>query len=167
MKTPRWLATLAALVAPPLVGCDAFEKTIDGVAAPLKEPELPNCSRILTCCANLDSRVGMPQSVKDACGGIVTPTDTIIVQYQQSKLAIQQSASTSAEAKAQLLAELRTNTQATMEPACRCLLEETVGNISLDGFLSPLDCETITTSGALPDNQQCDDVTGVITNPQP
>ncbi|MFO0745883.1 MAG: hypothetical protein U1F43_09445 [Myxococcota bacterium] len=150
-----------------LSSCDALEQSLQGQAAPLKEPELPNCSRILTCCANLDARTLMPDSVKQACAGITTPTDSVIVQYQSSKATIQQSTTMTPQAKASALDELRRDTQATMEPACRCLLEETVGNVSLDDFLAPADCETVTTSGALPDNAKCDDVTGVITNPQP
>lgn len=145
-----------------LVACDALERSFEGTAAPLREPDLPNCSRILNCCTNLDRQTIVPSSVKDACHGVATPTDTLIEQYQVSRANIQASTSTSAETKAQLIAELRTNTQASLEPACRCLLEETVGNISLDGFLSPADCETITTSGSLPAGAQCDDVTGVI-----
>ena len=148
-----------------LGACDAVEQSLQGSAAPLREPDLPNCSRILNCCTNLDRQSIVPSSIKEACHGVATPTDTLIDQYQVSRANIQASTSTSAETKAQLIAELRTNTQASLEPACRCLLEETVGNISLDGFLSPADCETITTSGALPDGAQCDDVTGVIKSP--
>ena len=38
-------------------GCDSVERAFDGVAAPLKEPELPNCSKVLTCCANLSGDI--------------------------------------------------------------------------------------------------------------
>lgn len=158
------LLVTTCLVAPmaALSSCDALEESLDGVAAPLKEPELPNCSRVLTCCANLDRQTLMPDSVKQACDGLVTPTDTVIEQYKAGKLRIQQDQATSAETKADLLAELKKDTQTTMEPACRCLLEETVGLVSLDDFLAPKDCETVTTSGVLPEGAQCDDVTGVI-----
>jgi len=148
-----------------LAGCDAVEESLQGQAAPLKEPELPNCSRVLTCCANLDARRLMPQSVRDACEGITTPTDRVITTYQQSRAEIAANQSTSAETKAQLTAELRTKTQGSMEPACRCLLEETVGLVSLDDFLSPADCETVTTSGALPDGATCDEIEKNVTDP--
>ena len=146
--------------------CDALEESLQGQAAPLKEPDLPNCSRVLTCCANLDRQTIVPVTIKDTCHGIATPTDAIIVEYQDSRHTIEANTTTSPETKAELIAELRTRTQQTMEPACRCLLEETVGNLSLGGILSPADCETVVTSGQLPAGQQCDDVTTVITSPQ-
>ena len=146
--TPRTVARLFALALAGLApaACDALEESLDGRAAPLKVPELPNCSRVLTCCANLDRQPLVPSGIKQACTGIATPTDAVIAEYQDGKLLIQQNQSTSAETKASLLEDLRETTQGTMEPACRCLLEETVGNLSLDGILSPTDCEVITLS---------------------
>jgi len=161
--TRGWSVVMVAAVLGLGAGCDALEESLDGQAAPLKEPDLPNCSRVLTCCANLDRQSLVPSSIKDACSGIAVPTDAAIGEYQDSRRIIEQNQSTSAETKAELVAELRQTTQTTLEPACRCLLEETVGNLSLDGILSPKDCETITTSGNLPDGAQCQDVTDVIT----
>lgn len=148
-----------------LASCDALEESLQGQAAPLKEGDLPNCSRILTCCTNLGRRATVPGSIKDACTSIATPTDALIGEYQSSREVIRTNTSTSPQTKAELETELRENTQATLEPACRCLLEQTVGNLSLDGILSPIDCETIPTSGNLPQGATCDDVTGIITNP--
>ncbi len=147
------------------LGCEAFRQSFDGIAAPLKEPELPNCSKVLTCCANLSTDSIVGPLVVDTCDTIVTPTDLTITNYQAAKLRIQQNGATSEQTKAQLIAELRTTTQETVEPACRCLVDETIGNISLNGFLSPKDCEVVVTSGALPAGKQCDDVTDVILNP--
>lgn len=148
-------------------GCDSVERAFDGVAAPLKEPELPNCSKVLTCCANLSGDSILGPLVADTCATIVSPTDLTITNYQAAKLRIQQNGATSEQTKAELLADLRETSQASVEPACRCFVEETVGNISLDGFLSPKDCEVVVTSGALPEGKTCGDVTDVILNPSP
>lgn len=149
-----------------LSACDALEESLQGQAAPLKEPELPNCSRVLTCCTNLDGQRLVPTSIKDACESIAVPTDAVITEYQQSRAAIRGNTATSAETKAELETELRTRSQGTLEPACRCLLEETVGRLSLNNLLSPADCEVVTTSGALPQGKQCSDVTGAVTDPR-
>ncbi|MCC6623319.1 MAG: hypothetical protein IT385_18820 [Deltaproteobacteria bacterium] len=155
---------MSALALTSSTSCDALEESIQGQAAPLKEPDLPNCSRIINCCSNLNRRVTIPQTIKDGCTSIATPTDTLIIEYQESREVIRTNGSTSAQTKAQLEAELRENTQATLEPACRCLLEQTVGNLSLDGLLAPADCETIPTSGQLPTGTTCDDATQIITS---
>ena len=153
---------LGALGAP---ACDEVEESLQGKAAPLKEPDLPNCSRVLTCCANLSADSILGPLVADTCDTIVTPTDLTISNYQAAKLRIEQNGATSAETKSELLSELRTTTQAAVEPACRCLVEETVGNLSLDGLLSPKDCEVVTGSGTLPPGKQCSDVTDVVLDP--
>ncbi len=162
------MRTLAALVLTALCAlpaCDVLEERLDGKAAPLKEADLPNCSRVLTCCANLGASSLTSGAVQDSCEALVPATDTVITQYQVGRQKIEQDQATSAETKAQLLAELRQTTQGTMEPACRCLLEETVGKVSANNFLSPIDCETVTSSGALPDGKQCSDVTDAVLNP--
>jgi len=146
-------------------GCDAVERSLDGVAAPLKEPELPNCSKVLTCCANLARDSVLGPLVAGSCDTIVAPTDLTISNYQAAKQRIEQNGATSAATKAELLTELRETTQETVEPACRCLVEETIGNLSLDGLLSPKDCEVDATSGALPAGKSCGDVTDVVLNP--
>lgn len=161
-RTVAWLALVLSVAG---TGCEAVRQSLDGIAAPLKEPELPNCSKVLTCCANLTRDSVLGPFVADTCETIVTPTDLTITNYQAAKLRIQQNTATSAQTKAQLIAELRVTTQETVEPACRCFVEETIGNVSLDGFLSPKDCEVVLTSGALPAGKQCDDVTDVILNP--
>lgn len=148
-----------------LLGCDALEESLQGRAAPLKEPELPNCSRVLTCCTNLNGQSLVPSSIKDACAAIAEPTDAVLSEYQSSRATIRANTATSAETKAELEAELRTRSQGTLEPACRCLLEETIGRLSLNNLLSPADCEVITSSGALPQGKECSDVTGAVTDP--
>ena len=148
-----------------LLGCDSLERSLDGNAAPLREADLPNCSKVLTCCANLTRDRVLGPYVADSCGTVVDPTNLAIDNYQAAKLRIERNGATSEQTKAQLIAELRTTTQETVEPACRCLVDETIGNISLNGFLSPKDCEVVVTSGALPAGKQCDDVTDVILNP--
>jgi hypothetical protein len=149
-----------------LVACDALEESLQGQAAPLKEPELPNCSRVLTCCTNLNGQRLVPSSIKDACMAIAEPTDVVISEYQSSRETIRGNTATSAETKVELEAELRTRSQGTLEPACRCLLEETIGRLSLNNVLSPADCEVVPSSGALPEGKQCSDVTGAVTDPK-
>ena len=163
MRTP----VLIAFVVLALGGCEAVKQSLDGVAAPLKEPELPNCSKVLTCCANLTSDSVIGPLVASTCETIVSPTDLTITNYQAAKLRIQQNTTTSAQTQIDLLVELRTTTAGAVEPACRCFVEETIGNVSLDGLLSPKDCEVVITSGALPAGKQCDDVTDVILDPAP
>lgn len=148
-----------------LLGCDSLEKSLDGKAAPLREAELPNCSKVLTCCANLMRDRVLGPYVADTCETVVDPTNLAIDNYQAAKLRIERNGSISAESKTELLADLRETTQASLEPACGCLVEETVGNISLDGYLSPLDCELVVGARGLAEGQQCSDVTGNVLDP--
>lgn len=143
---------------------DSAEKTIDGKAAELKEKDLPNCSRMLTCCANLTARNGMPQSVKDGCGSLTPSVTKVIDTYQSGQKSIADNTTTTQQSKEKAANELRSTSQGTLEPACRCLLEETLGKVSLDGFLTPTDCETVKESGALPAGKKCSDVTDVVTS---
>ena len=160
MRRAAWLSALL------LLGCDTLERSLDGTAAPLREPELPNCSKVLTCCANLSRDRVLGPYVADSCETVVGPTDLAIDNYQAAKLRIETNASISAESKAELTAELRETTQASLEPACGCLVAETVGNISLDGYLSPLDCELVAGARGLGEGQQCSDVTGNVLDPE-
>ncbi|GEM_PF-2398697 len=143
---------------------DTAEKVIDGQAAPLKENDLPNCSRMLTCCANVRKKVGMPQAVLDACDKLEPAVDKVINAYQSSQQTIANNKSTTPETKQSLSKQLREKTQGTLEPGCRCLLDETLGKVSLDGFLTPIDCEAVKESGALPMGKECTDVTSAVTN---
>jgi hypothetical protein len=148
------------------IGCDSVERVLDGVAAPLKEPELPNCSRVLTCCANLSGDRALGPLVASTCEVVTTPTDVAIVRYQQARKVILDNTTTTQQTKDELLTDLRQTSQATLEPACRCLIDQTVGNISLDGYLSPLDCEIVASTGTIPNGKTCDDLTGAILSPQ-
>lgn len=164
-RSPLFVIALAFALAASTLGCDSVERILDGQAAPLKEPELPNCSRVLTCCANLSSDRVIGPLVAPSCDVVVTPTDLAIARYQQAKNVILQNASTTQQTKDALLADLRQTSQSTLEPACRCLIDQTVGNISLDGYLSPIDCEIVPTTGTIPNGKTCDDLTGAILNP--
>jgi len=161
-------ATLAAAALLCLASCETLldnaETKLQGKAAPLKEADLPNCSRILTCCANLSAGKATGPLVQESCAKINTPADTGIGKYQSAKIAIQADTSLNDEAKAKATAELRSKTVGTLEPGCRCLLEETLGKVSLDGFLTPADCETVTATGALPEGKKCSDVTDAVIN---
>ncbi len=156
----KWLWPLV------LLGCDSLERSLDGNAAPLREADLPNCSKVLTCCANLTRDRVLGPYVADSCGTVVDPTNLAIDNYQAAKLRIERNGAVSDESKAELLTDLRETSQASLEPACGCLLEETVGNISLDGYLSPLDCELVAGARGLAEGQQCSDVTGNVLDPE-
>jgi hypothetical protein len=146
-----------------LLGCDSLEKVIDGKAAPFKEPELPNCSRVLNCCANLSRSQSVGPTVTPVCEAIVSPTDLAITEYQDAKAIIKGNNATTQAEKDALLKDLRDTTIAAIEPACRCLIDETIGNISLDGYLAPLDCEVVESTGAIPSGKTCDELTSAIT----
>lgn len=138
------------------------EKSLQGTAAPLKEAELPNTSKLLTCCANLSARVETKDFVKSICPNLTTQTNKVIDSYTSLKKAINDDKAISAEQKTKDLAVLKATTQSNLEPASRCLIVETVGKVSLNGFLSPADCEQDTSVGALPAGKSCDDVKGAI-----
>jgi hypothetical protein len=138
------------------------EQTLQGTAAPLKEADLPNTSRMLNCCANLTNRTETKSFVESTCATITPQIGIVIAKYQLGKQAIQNDTVLNAQAKAQSLAELKQTSQQTLEPAARCLLQETIGKVSLNGFLSPADCEAVTTVGTLPDGKQCSEVTDAI-----
>jgi len=159
---------LAAVAASALaVGCselaETAEKVIDGKAAELKEKDLPNCSRMLTCCANLRQKIGMPQTVIDGCDSLEPAVNKVIDAYQSGQQTIADNKTTTQQSKDTASKALRTKTQGTLEPGCRCLLEETLGKVSLDGFLTPIDCESVPESGALPLGKECTDVTAAVT----
>ncbi|HRE92278.1 MAG TPA: hypothetical protein PK095_24395 [Myxococcota bacterium] len=156
---------LSALMLLVLPACDSLERRLDGVAAPLKEPELPNCSRVLNCCANLGTDRLVGPLVDESCAAIATPTDLAILRYQEARALILNDRATSQQTKDQLLTELRQTSQGTLEPACRCLLDQTLGAVSLDGFLTPIDCEVFPQTGAIPTGKTCDELTGAIMSP--
>lgn len=149
-----------------LSGCHELaataEKSLQGTAAPLKEPELPNTSKLLACCANLSTRVETKDFVKNVCPNLTTQTNKVIDSYVSLKKAINDDKVISAEQKTKDLAALKATSQTNLEPASRCLIVETVGKVSLNGFLSPADCEQDNAVGALPAGKSCDDVKGAI-----
>lgn len=139
---------------------DSAEKKLDGTAAPLKEPELPNTSKMLACCNNLSARAETKSLVADICGPMVPKVTLVLDQYQLGKKKINDDTVLSADAKVKSLAELKANSQNSLEPAARCLITETIGK--LGKILTPKDCEADTTVGALPPGKQCSDVESAI-----
>jgi hypothetical protein len=158
--------SLMALTLSLFVGCEALvasaEQSLQGTAAPLKEADLPNTSRMLNCCANLTNRSETKSFVESTCATITPQIGIVIAKYQQGKKTIQDDTVLNAQAKTDSLNQLKKTSQETLEPAARCLLQETIGKISLNGFLSPADCEAMTSTGALPVGKQCSDVTDAI-----
>ncbi len=152
------------LVALALAGCqslvDSAEKTLDGKPLALKEAELPNTSKMLNCCTNLSSRSETKGLVADICPSMSPKVTLVIDQYQLGKQKINDDKNMTAEAKTKSLTELKNTTQGSLEPAARCLLQETIGK--LGKVLIPADCEADTTIGGLPPGKQCSDVTGAI-----
>lgn len=154
-----------ALLAGSTLACDEIkdrvEDSLNGEAAPLKEADLPNCSKVINCCANIESR-GLSDSVTAACNDQLVPAvNGVIDTYQSAKAELQDVESVDNE---EALAELTSNTQETAEPACRCFLEETVGTINTETIdLLPVDCEVDTSTGALSDGQMCSEVVDSLT----
>lgn len=153
-------ATLA--LALPLAGCDAAETIIQGQPEPLREPDLPNCSRIVNCCTNLSESKITGGLVSGFCEDLSPAVEDVIATYSDTRDDIIKG-NTNGRAEQESVETWREFGQDTYEPACRCLLEETIAKVSLDGVLTPADCEVINTSGGLESGQVCDDVTSVIT----
>ena len=140
---------------------DSIEESLNGEATPLKEADLPNCSKVINCCANIESR-GLSDTVTAACNDQLVPAvNGVIDTYQSAKAELQDVEAVDNE---EGLAELKSNTQETAEPACRCFLEETVGAINTESIdLFPVDCEVDTSTGALSDGQMCSEVVDSLT----
>lgn len=160
------LATFA-LIATSLAasGCEELvtstEKTLQGTAAPLKEPELVNTSKMLTCCNNLMAKASTKGLVESVCTPMTPQVTKVIDTYQTAKKDISANANLTAEAKTQALTELKTKTQSTLEPAAFCLLKETIGKLGT--YVLPADCEGDAKAGALPQGKTCDDAKTAIT----
>lgn len=139
------------------VGCEAAKEIIDGEEAELREQDLPNCSKIITCCENLQGRSITPGAVEEQCADTFVPAaNSVIDKYQAARDVIDNDSEAVQEARDQL----RDTTQATVEPGCRCFLEETIGQI--DAALLPLDCEVVTDVGNLPEDLMCSDATDAL-----
>jgi len=167
MPSPPLRRGLAAAVCALCLGaCEAAvtsaSQQITGTAAPLKEPELPNTSKMLNCCNNLSGRSETASLVKDICPALAPKVTLVIDNYVKAKDAIKADKVTTDAAKTQALADLKSKSQGTLEPAARCLLTETVGK--LGSLLTPKDCVADQTVGALPQGKQCADVTSAITD---
>jgi len=162
MKTARYLMATLAVCALLVAGCgdlkDAVEQSIQGDAAALKEGDMPNCSRVLNCCTKLKTYSLTPEDVITVCDDTLSPSaDSLITSYQQARQGIENDGALTAETRAGLLDELKTTYQDSIEPGCRCFLDQTVGDVSADGFLSPADCEVVESVGALTPPATCED----------
>lgn len=162
MKSVRSLLALVAVFAMVGVGCDdlkdAVEESIQGEAAPLKEADMPNCSRVLNCCAKLKTYSLTPEDVITVCDDQLDPAaDSLINTYQEARQGIENDSALTDETRANLLEELKLLYQEKIEPGCRCFLDQTVGDVSADGFLSPVDCEIVESVGALEPPATCED----------
>lgn len=161
-------ATFAAatLAVAALAGCEELaastEKTLQGTAAPLKEKELPNTSKMLTCCNNLMGKSATKGLVESVCTPMTPQVTKVLDTYVTAKANINNNANLTADAKAKALAELKTTSQTSLEPAARCLLTETIGK--LGNYVLPADCEADLSIGALPQGKTCDDAKTAITN---
>ena len=156
--TSAVLTSLAALAAAFAVsGCEdlvnSTEKTLQGTAAPLKEPELVNTSKMLTCCNNLMAKTSTKGLVESVCTPMVPQVSKVIETYQAAKANVNNNANLTAAAKAEA--------QANLEPASYCLLSETIGKLGT--YVLPADCEGNAAAGALPQGKTCEDAKKAIT----
>lgn len=146
-------------------GCESVindaAKSIDGTPLPLKEPELPNTSKMLNCCTNLMGKSLTKGLVSDLCNNVSPQVTKVLDTYQTTKKGIQANTTLSAQSKTESLAKLKTESQGTLEPAARCLLQQTLGKLGAAAI--PKDCEADTTVGALPQGKTCDDMQKAIT----
>ncbi len=138
--------------------------TTDGTVAALKEPDLPNTSKILNCCASLESKTLTKSLVANFCPNVETQVAKVLNTYQSTKQSIKDNVNLSAQSKTVALNKLKSESQTTLEPAARCLLAETVGK--LGNAAIPKDCEAVSTIGSLPAGKTCEDVKSAITNAQ-
>ena len=140
---------------------DQIEDTLDGEATSLKETDLPNCSKVITCCDVLEER-GLAEEVVAACNGQFKPAANLVIDnYQSARQSLTEMVDESADA----LSELKATTQVSFEPGCRCFLEETVGQINTGSVdLLPVDCEVSTATGELSGDLMCSDSTDALLN---
>jgi hypothetical protein len=126
------------LTAMAFIGCGVVEDIVDGEETALLEPDLPNCSKIINCCANLETNSLVPDAIKMECADTFSPAASrVISTYQDARGQV--------DADSDAARELYDETRSTVEPGCRCFLEETVGTV--DDTLLPLDCEADTSVG--------------------
>ena len=140
---------------------EKLEETLNGEASPLAEADLPNCSKIITCCQNLESRGLTFGETAEACEMKFKPAAQLVIDnYQSAKAEFGEPEAIEDEMREMGLAELKTNTQELFEPGCRCFLEETIGQLNTDTLnLLPLDCEVNTSTGALSEGLMCSSAT--------
>ncbi len=147
MRFGLMLLMMGALLVPTM-GCDKVEEVFNDEASPLLEDDLPNCSRIVTCCQKLENLDLAPEQ----CESIFVPAATTVIEtYQDSREAI--------SADADAVNTLRTETQDNVEPGCRCFLSETIEQIN-NGLVA--DCSVDTSVGALDDGALCSDATDAL-----
>jgi hypothetical protein len=152
MKTYFLFAALCLALC--LTGCDAAEEILDGEEAALKEADLPNCSKVINCCANLKTK-DLSDDINEACDEQFVPSaNRVIDTYQSAKGEV----TPGSEAEKALYDE----TRGSVEIGCRCFLEQSVGQI--DAVLLPLDCEADTSVGQA-EADMCDGAVDNLVNP--
>jgi len=140
---------------------DELEETLDGEATMLKEVDLPNCSKVITCCDALEAR-GIAEEVVAACKGQFKPAANLVIDNYRTA---QQSITDMLEDTAEALDDLKDTTQGSFEPGCRCFLEESVGQVNTGSIdLLPVDCEINTSTGELSGGLMCSDATDSLLN---
>lgn len=167
-----WLTLACLLAFMGMSACDGISETAQQVVddvigddeAELSETELPNCSRVVTCCARLGENIYatvVPDSVEEECTGTLSPAvTTVIDEYQRERSAIDNRTELSEAERADLKEDLREEWQDRVEPGCRCFLEETVGQIA--DLVVPTDCEYFESVGALEPPAECSDATDAL-----
>ena len=162
-----WALFLSASLFIWSVGCDEvaeqLEDTINGEVSPLKESELPNCSKVITCCDKLEE-LGYSDTIIETCNQQLKPAaDFVIENYQSGRDALLDNAE--GEDQEGAVNELKESTQGSFEPGCRCFLEETIGAVNSETVdLLPLDCEIDMSTGGLEDGGMCSDAISTLTS---
>ncbi len=146
-------------------GCDnvknAIDEELNGEETALKEPELKNCSRVINCCMTLalEKYDGVvPEAVREECTNSIDPATNVVIDNYQTAKAGLDNLSSEADREA-LKAQLAEQAQ-TVEPGCRCFLDQTIGQIPSE--FTPTDCEFFEDSGELEDGLTCDDATNAL-----
>ena len=156
---------IALMVTTVLYACDKLkdelEESIDGEATLLKEVDLPNCSKVITCCDALEAR-GIAEEVVAVCRGQFKPAANLVIDNYRTA---QQGIRDMLEDTAGALEDLKDSTQISFEPGCRCFLEESVGQVNTGSIdLLPIDCEINTSTGELGGGLMCSDATDTLLN---
>lgn len=150
MKTKLLLAAICLAMS--LTGCEVAKEIIEGEEAPLKEADLPNCSKVINCCNN-GLIQGLSEDVDMACADQLVPASSTVIDNYQAAQAELEPGSAASE-------ELRATTQGSAEAGCRCFLEQTIGTLDVP---IPLDCQSDTSVGSV-EADMCDGAVDELVN---